>query len=189
MMFLSRFPRRLSAVLAVFVIVALAGCSDEELLTVEPEPEPNPESDVAPMFNRYVSIGNSITAGFQSAGINQELQDDAYPVLLAEQMGLELGTEFFIPRLSLPGCPPPLTQIFPVQERLGPPDVDCALREFPLPPMLNNVAVPGAAVVDVLTNVAPSSSANVLTTLILGGVALDELHEALHDGLFEVGAY
>lgn len=126
-------------------------------------PEPPPTGE---MFARYVSLGNSITAGYQSAGINVNLQEDAYPALLAEQM----GTTFFIPELVYPGCPPPLEQIFPAPQRIeGATGSTCALRDVPLPPYLNNVAVPGAEVIDVLTNLDPASNPNPLTTLILGG--------------------
>ena len=37
----------------------------------------------APFMARYVAIGNSITAGFQSNGINDSTQRRAYPHLLA----------------------------------------------------------------------------------------------------------
>lgn len=143
--------------LLAFVLV-LTGCDDESLMPPE-------APDAGERFARYVSMGNSITAGYQSGGINANLQDDSYAVLLAQQ----LGTEFNIPALSVPGCPPPLTQIFPTTERLGgaaaPP---CALRQEPLPEYINNVAVPGAAVIDLLSNLDASSSANPLTTFILG---------------------
>src|ERR671912_471818 len=56
------------------------------------------------IFQRYVSIGNSITAGFQSNGINDSTQRQAYPVLLARAM----GTRFAYPALVMPGCPAPI---------------------------------------------------------------------------------
>jgi lysophospholipase L1-like esterase len=132
----------------------LAGCSDESLL--------EPESTDA-RFERYVALGNSITAGFQADGINQTLQQQSYAVRLADQM----NTPFSIPALNDPGCPPPLTQIFP-PERAAP--IECALRESPTPTRLNNVAVPGAWVQDALTNDAGNdANPNALTTFILGG--------------------
>jgi hypothetical protein len=39
------------------------------------------------IFQSYVAIGNSITAGYQSSGINNAGQIVAYPALLAQQMG------------------------------------------------------------------------------------------------------
>lgn len=115
------------------------------------------------LFTRYVALGNSITAGFQSGGINGTMQKQAYPALLADQM----STPFEIPALRDPGCPPPLVNIFP-PVRVAP--IDCALRDSPIPTRLNNVAVPGAAVTDAITNdVEAGASPNALTTFILGG--------------------
>ena len=56
------------------------------------------------IFRSYVAIGNSITAGWQSGGINDSLQQQAYPRLLAIQM----GTPYQYASLVAPGCPPPL---------------------------------------------------------------------------------
>jgi lysophospholipase L1-like esterase len=154
--FLSRCGS-LSLFLPLLLAAALlvAGCNDGELLPPDPE--------AGDLFTRYAAVGNSITAGFQSSGINASLQQDAYPNLLAQQM----GTEFDLPLLNNPGCPPPLTAIFPEpQTAPGPP---CALRAPDVPRVLNNVAVPGAEVVDVLSNTNAASNANELTTFILGG--------------------
>lgn len=115
------------------------------------------------LFRSYVSIGNSITSGFRSGGINRNTQEESYAVLLAEQM----DTPFSIPALSPPGCPPPLSQAFP-PETIAP-DVDCALRSSSPSSTLNNVAVPAAAVIDVLNNSSSASSPNALTSFILGG--------------------
>lgn len=151
-----------SAVPLLALLVLLAGCEDGELLPPEPE--------AGDLFARYVAIGNSITAGFQSSGINASTQSDAYPVLLAQQMGLEVGATFNIPALNTPGCPPPLTQLFPEPDTLGGPNApDCALRSTPTPTTINNVAVPSAEVIDAFSNTDPASNANALTTFILGG--------------------
>lgn len=151
-----------SAVPVLALLLLLAGCEDGELLPPEPEG--------GDLFARYVAIGNSITAGFQSQGINANTQSDAYPVLLARQMGLDVGTTFNIPALKPPGCPPPLTQLFPEPDTLGGPNApDCALRTTPTPTTINNVAVPGAEVIDAFSNTDPASNASPLTTFILGG--------------------
>jgi phospholipase/lecithinase/hemolysin len=149
------FRTRLSALLSALLIASLflfTGCDDDSLT-------PAPVED--DLFARYVSLGNSITAGLQSSGINAATQQDAYPVLLAEQM----GTPFNSPLLAGDGCPPPLTNAI-TGERAG--STPCGLRQAP-PVRLNNVAVPGSAVVDLLDNSAPRNNANVLTQLFLGG--------------------
>ncbi len=57
------------------------------------------------LFTRYVSLGNSITAGFQSAGIVDSTQRNSYPNLLAQRA----GTPFNQPLFARPGCPPLMT--------------------------------------------------------------------------------
>jgi len=157
--FLRRCGRGLCLPLLLAATLLMTGCGDDGQL-MPPEPA------AGDLFARYASIGNSITAGYQSDGINATLQQDSYPNLLAQQM----GTEFNLPLLSVPGCPPPLEQIFPERIRIGgnqaPP---CALRDRSTPQVINNVAVPGAAVNDVLSNTEPASNATALTTFILGG--------------------
>jgi lysophospholipase L1-like esterase len=146
---------RLLGALAVTLPLLMA-CNDEMV---------NPPNAVDALFDRYVAMGNSLTAGFQSGGINDSTQLQSYAVVLGQQF----QTDFDVPLLNKPGCPPPLTNIF-TQETLGgaaaPP---CALRTAPIPERINNVAVPGAAVIDILTNLDPDSDPNALTIFILGG--------------------
>src|SRR5438045_1017293 len=59
------------------------------------------------IFSSYVALGNSITAGYQSGGINDSTQRQSYAVLLARQM----GTRFAYPSLVMPGCPPPTNNL------------------------------------------------------------------------------
>lgn len=137
--------------------VAMAGCQDEMLAPPDP-----PEDD---LFARYVALGNSLTAGVQSDGINENTQRQSYAYLLAGQM----GTPFDIPRLQNPGCPPPLTNPL-TGERVGGPEASlCSLRGTPPPRVIHNVAVPAAGVFDPLSNLEPASNPSPLTTLILGG--------------------
>src|SRR6478672_13725223 len=62
---------------------------------------------VNPIFASYVALGNSITAGYQSGGINDSTQKQSYAVLLAKQM----NTRFAYPSLKMPGCPPPVNNL------------------------------------------------------------------------------
>jgi hypothetical protein len=84
---------------ALLSMVLLGACVDEgaDILTVSPTP------NGGALFTRYVSLGNSITAGFQSGGINDSLQARAYPVLLAQRA----GATFTYPAIAMPGCPRP----------------------------------------------------------------------------------
>lgn len=118
-----------------------------------------------------MAIGNSITAGYQSGGINATLQQQAYPVLLAKAM----GTPFNLPLLRDPGCPPPLVNILTGERLGGLPGDFCAYRQVPPPRIINNVAVPGAKVIDVLTNLGEGTSANTLTLLLLAAAPSSRL--------------
>jgi hypothetical protein len=162
--------RRLSLAAALGLALVAAGCHNEDLFTPVP-----PGYAGGVMFVRYVSLGNSLTAGFQSGGINDSTQKQSYAVLMAGKMG---GDPFYrpsfnyIPALNLWGCPPPIDSLFGstgAPHRLGgataPP---CSLRSAPLPPYVSNVAVPGATVFDPF-HAGPTPSANALTLFILGG--------------------
>jgi lysophospholipase L1-like esterase len=150
--------------LAPLALAALLGaCDNEELIP----PTANPDL-VNPLFARYVAFGNSITAGIQSGGINDSTQMLAYPVLLAAQM----GTEFNVPLLNRPGCPPPFTNVF-TQEVVGDPGpLGCALRHPEVPEHLNNVAYPGAEVLEAITyfdDAINPSETDAFRTFLLGG--------------------
>jgi len=153
----------LKSTAALGLLLGALACQDDTLL------RPSTLTPIDPMFARYVSMGNSITAGFQSAGINDSTQVLAYGNLLAKQM----QTPYFQPLLNRPGCPPPIVNVF-LRTVVGPPlnpALPCALRkQQPVPPpFLNDVAVPGAGVEDILSNLSPGS--NTLTTIILGGLS------------------
>lgn len=60
---------------------------------------------------KYVAIGNSLTAGYQSSGLYESAQIYSYPNLIAQQLvkaGANLGT-FEQPIYSDPGTPDPVT--------------------------------------------------------------------------------
>ncbi|MEE8360595.1 MAG: hypothetical protein V3R71_00495 [Gemmatimonadales bacterium] len=152
---------KLLAVLAL-ALPWVTSCYVDEQLGAAPLP------NTGELMRRYLSIGNSITAGFQSAGINDSTQQLAYPVLFARA----IGTGFAVPSLTMPGCPPPIVNnatVPPTRVDQGS-ETTCLLRSHePLPPFFNNLAVPGAHVIDPLNNLDAESNANLLTMLILGG--------------------
>lgn len=151
-------------ILAPLALAVLFGACDNE--TLQP-PTANPNL-VDPLFARYVAFGNSITAGFQSGGINDSVQLLSYANLLAGQM----GTEFNTPLLNRPGCPAPYTNVF-TQARVGPAvPGGCAFRNPSVPERLNNVAFPGAEVITTYDYFDPSivpSATDVFKTFLLGG--------------------
>lgn len=135
--------------------VLLGGCVGDADELITGRPTPNGGS----LFVRYVAMGNSITAGFQSAGINDSLQSRAYPVLLAQRA----GATFNYPAVSKPGCPRPFLAPLGTTGRLGTADTCARINN---PRITNNVAVPGARIRDVFT--FPSGQLASLNTLLVG---------------------
>src|SRR5216110_1860332 len=109
---------RFAAAVLGFALVATA-CQNDQLN------RPFATTPVDPLFDRYVSMGNSITAGFQSGGINDSTQSQSYAVLLARAM----HTPFFSPLMNKPGCPPPYTNVFTGARLSGGTPTTCALRK------------------------------------------------------------
>src|SRR6185312_12693751 len=131
-----RTSRFSAAVLGL--VLAAAACNDDQLN------RPFSNVPVDPLFDRYVSMGNSITAGFQSGGINDSTQLQSYAVLLAQAM----HSPFFPPLLNRAppgpaGCPPPYTNVFTQTRVRGGTATSCGLRKIPnpAPPYISNTAV------------------------------------------------
>lgn len=154
----------LARVAAVAAVIGSTACSTtRDVLGVNP-----PASGA--IFSSYVAIGNSITAGYQSGGINDSTQRQSFAKLLADQM----GTQYHYAALAMPGCPSPVANFqtqakvltgLPAGVTTPPP---CALRTTTsITDILNNVAVPGAISADPISTSTPAS--NALTTFILGG--------------------
>ncbi|HUF13383.1 MAG TPA: SGNH/GDSL hydrolase family protein [Longimicrobiales bacterium] len=157
--------------LTAALALTLGGCIEDETIVV---PEQTEEQQI---FQRYVALGNSLTAGYMSGGINDSTQRLAYPVVLAQRA----GASFSIPSLAMPGCPPPLVGVLDTDETgatilerdrvSGGTSSSCALRSQPAPEVVQNVAVPGARMADAFDIDRPGSATNPLTTLLLGGMS------------------
>src|SRR6266446_1796981 len=156
---------------ALLGVLLVAACHNDELN------RPFADTPVDPLFARYVSMGNSITAGFQSGGINDSTQLQSYAVVLARAM----RSPFFAPLLNKPGCPPPYTNVFTQTRVSGGTSTTCALRKIPnpAPPFISNTAVPGAWVIDIYNNAA-GAHPNTLTQFILGGLTQVQMLERAH---------
>ena len=131
----SRGARRLALLV---VAPLLAACSlDNETLGTRPDPAEGS------MFRNYVSLGTSIGAGIQSGGINDSTQQEAYPYLLAEAMGLTPGVDWHYPSFTVPGCPAPYTNILTGARVGGVAATFCALRApGSAASYMNNVSIP-----------------------------------------------
>jgi lysophospholipase L1-like esterase len=138
-----------SSALGVAILAICLGCSDA------------PTGPTSPLFTRYVAVGNSITAGFQSGGINDATQRASYPALIAKQA----RARYAYASLGA-GCPPPITDLLDALST-GTIGSTCAVTgQTPGRKLLNNVAVPGA---DSFDPIAAIPSADALTSLILDG--------------------
>jgi lysophospholipase L1-like esterase len=138
--------------------LALAACATENVTTLPSETANHG------LFASYVAIGNSISAGFQSGGIIDSTQQESFADLFAHAV----GTRYAYPSINPPGCPPPIINFQTGELYDDSTSHSCGLRNpESVTAVLNNVAVPGAAVVDLTATT--SANSNVLTTLILGG--------------------
>jgi lysophospholipase L1-like esterase len=147
--------RPLLATAALAVMAALGACvGDSDVLVPAVDPAGGP------LFVRYVSLGNSITAGFQSGGIVDSTQRNAYPNLLARAAG---NVPFQQPMFARPGCPPLMTApLTPSTAASTCFRVDSSRVSYP-----GNVAVPGVRIADLFT--IPGGQIAQLYSLITGG--------------------
>jgi lysophospholipase L1-like esterase len=148
-------------VAAAVALGAVAGCGGIHDLRVPSEPGAG-----TAILTRYVAIGNSITAGYQSGGLNDTTQRRAYPALIAAAA----GARFAVPVVTGTACRPLTTLDSAFRSAIGdatvrPAGASCARTSST--DQLNNLAVPGARSADP-AGLAGGGS-NPLTTLILGG--------------------
>ena len=93
-------PRALTFAAALLGATLVASCDDtKELLN------PQVPGNNAAFMQRYVALGNSITAGYQSGGINDSTQRRSYAKLIADAA----GTRYAYASLAGRGCTPPIT--------------------------------------------------------------------------------
>lgn len=154
-----RSSNTICAVAVAAIAAITAACADNGPTAVVP---PNVPANA--LFTSYVALGNSLTAGYQSGGINDSTQQLSYPAMLAKAM----KTPYAYASLAGSGCPPPIVN-FQTQARLGGgTSSTCSLRNpNSITVALNNVAVPGATSLDPTS--ASTSASNALSTFILGG--------------------
>src|SRR3954464_7127557 len=87
---MSRSSNMLRLGLAVGAIVAIAACGDADSKLLLPVNPPGGE-----LLSSYVAMGNSITAGFQSGGINDSTQRQSWAFLFAQQAGTRFAYPSF----------------------------------------------------------------------------------------------
>lgn len=118
--------------LAILAALTLAACSPRT-------------SQPVVAFTDYVAMGDSITAGMQSAGLTAQSQDAAFPVLLGRRGGLKVT----MPEVAGAGCPVPIRS---ASDPVDPASINTAQCDLLHPGVVSSVvAVPGARVADIYT--------------------------------------
>ncbi|MGE5436914.1 MAG: hypothetical protein ACM3O3_06765, partial [Syntrophothermus sp.] len=142
-----------------------AGCEDRTELT-EPAAQ-NPNRGQVDL-TKFVSIGNSITAGYQSGSLFQSAQEFSFPSQIAKQV----GTTFVQPLVGDPGTLGriEIVSLSPFATQYNSTSGTPLNIGYPLP--YNNLGVPGALLVDILKATSSGTSAsgnNPIFDLILRG--------------------
>jgi len=151
----------LVALAAALSLSACVGDGDTPITTFDPVRG-------GELFSRYVAMGNSITAGFQSGGINDSTQLRSYPVFLAQKA--QVFPSLFSPPLlrTVPiagGNPCPRLMVAPLT--FGPATTGTCVRITDTR-FTNNLAVPGEKIGDLL-HFDPAATSAPLHALIMGG--------------------
>ena len=151
-----------------FALVAMAGlvaagCSNDVAGPVIIDAVTHTASPAATAaFERYVSIGTSITMGVESDGVLFRSQRDAWPAQLADIA----GAPFTAPEIASPGCYSPLKTPLFRQERLdGSPrtaasTADCARKDPAAPLPANNVGMDAILTLHSLTRTPEAAAAS-----------------------------
>ncbi len=112
----------------------------------------------------YVSIGDSLAAGFSSGSLVETNQATSVPALIARQAGV---ADFQQPLVSEPGIPTQLTLVSLTPTVIAPKSASQGVpKNLGLGRPYNNLAVPGATSIDALTTLTDNGGLN---DLILRG--------------------
>ncbi|MDQ6829749.1 MAG: hypothetical protein M3081_12890 [Gemmatimonadota bacterium] len=141
--------RNWSLVRCALLLAVIAACSDSKVSV-------GPAGRTA--FERYVSIGTSVSMGWNADGVTSSTQQHAWPV----QLAAFANVSFSVPLIQSPGCTPPIITPLAFQKRLDNTSAAasssvCAAN-FPgivLP--TNNVAISGAKASDAFLKTGASS--------------------------------
>lgn len=145
---------KLVALVAFGLCLFVTGCTEDQT-TSPPPPPPNTGSA---NFARYVAIGNSFTAGFQSNALSQRDQVNSYSNLIAGRV----QTTFEQPLMMNPGIGSRIRLVnlaptLAAETGVNPFDPNSNLNVNLARPY-NNLGIPGAILYDVLDTTGASSN-------------------------------
>jgi lysophospholipase L1-like esterase len=110
-----------------------------------------PVSAAQPSFAKYVAVGDSLSAGFTNGSLVLTHQQYSWPSLVARQIGTPI-TSFQQPYITEPGGPAELALVSLSPLLIAPKATGTGLpANYDLTRPYNNLAVPGATSVDVVT--------------------------------------
>lgn len=165
----------LSALFTIVILLA-SGCDDYNKLTAPITGPKNGDAD----FTRYVAIGNSITAGYQSGTLFESAQMYSYGNLISKQV----NTSFATPWVSDPGLGGRLEvgSLSPFSIYTNPNTGVPTNLDYPAP--YNNLGVPGALVYDVLFATKSTDCASYL----FAGIPNPYFDLVLRNSVFNIGS-
>ncbi len=128
-------------IMSLFILAAIVftGCSLEEPSTVKSETDLQGKD-----FSKYVSIGNSLTAGYQSGSLVEDHQKYSYPNLIAGQIGI---SGFEQPIVTYPGIPA-ILELRDLEGGLEEADGEGVPTNIGLARPYDNLGVPGSVLAD-----------------------------------------
>ena len=171
-----RSAKRLAVLLAAAAPL-IASCSlDDQTIGAPAAPSGGSQ------FAHYTAIGTSLSAGFESGGINDSTQREGPAYQLALAMGLTPGVDWHYPAFNFPGCPAPFVNPLAnngAGTRVGgapnPPTPGfCRARvTASAAAFMNDLAIPGlraAQAIDLLNYAFPKTDTLGLAQFITGSV-------------------
>jgi lysophospholipase L1-like esterase len=114
-------------------------------------------------MSRLVTVGDSLTAGFQNGSLHEAHQPNGFANVIARQADAALP----LPLIAAPGIPNVLTLIDPGPPPVIAPEPGVSTGRVDPSEQVFNLAVPGARVEDALTS-RPDAPIDSLTDLVLG---------------------
>ena len=136
----SSFGKKIISLLAISSLLFFFACEDRSDLVAPGAPDTGSAD-----FSRFVSLGNSLTAGYQNGSLYESSQMYSFGKLIADQV----GTSYEIPFISNPGIPGKLelhnlTPVILPNSSLGTPTNTGYQAPY------NNLGVPGAILYDLM---------------------------------------
>jgi lysophospholipase L1-like esterase len=136
-------------------LIVSSGCTEDETTVTQP---PGPPNTGSADFTRYVAVGNSVTAGYQSYALSQRDQPQSFTNLLAGQV----QTGFELPLIKDPGIGGrirllSLSPLTLVQEQSVAPIASSNLN-IALARPYNNLGIAGAILYDIMDTTDASAN-------------------------------